>query len=163
MACRGGDRRRWGVAGAIAAAAAAAAAVAAGCGEGLAPRVATPCPVYRGGTATPAVLAGNYTLVSFCQDTLPALGPAQGVTGTLVMTVGTPDSFQATVNLPGQAPVQLAGPYTLSHDTIAVNLQIIQFVATYTLSSATDTLYVSGTLPGTSQGLAIVFAKTPAP
>ena len=152
---------RWRQSAAAGAIAAAAAALVAGCGEGLAPHVATPCPVYRGGSATPAVLAGGYSLVSFCQDTLPALGPAQGVTGALVMTVGTPDSFQATVNLPGQAPVQLAGPYTLSHDTISVNLQIIQFVATYAFSG--DTLYVRGSLPGTAEGLAIVFAKTPAP
>jgi hypothetical protein len=162
MARGGLHRRRWGLA-ATGAGAAVAAALAAGCGGGLAPRVATPCPTYRGGNATPAILAGSYTLVSFCQDTLPALGPAQGVTGTLVMTVGTPDSFRATVNIPGSPPVALAGPYTLGHDTISVSLQVIQFVATYKLSSANDTLYVSGTLPGTSRGLAIVFAKTPAP
>ncbi|HEX4573919.1 MAG TPA: hypothetical protein VH158_02215 [Gemmatimonadales bacterium] len=114
------------------------------------------CPSYKGGSATYATLLGSYTLVSFCQDTLP---PAQGVTGSLVMTVGTPDSFKTLINN-GPTPVALAGPYTLSKDTIAVTLGApasISFIATYAFDGST--LSVSGTLPGTAQPLAIVFHK----
>src|SRR5712692_8049071 len=91
------------------------------CSSGTSPHLGTPCPTYSGGSATPAALAGSYSLVSFCQDTLPAFGPAQGVTGSLSLTVGTPDSFKATINIP-PAPTVLAGPYTVSHDTITVTL-----------------------------------------
>ncbi|HYK81779.1 MAG TPA: hypothetical protein VEU55_01425 [Gemmatimonadales bacterium] len=134
------------------------AAIVAACSNSTSP-VATPCPTYKGGNATPAALQGSYTLVSFCQDTLPAFGPPV-VTGTLVMTVGTPDSFQATINIPNQAPVVLAGPYTVSHDTITVTLPppLGQFVGTYAwaVHGASDTLSVSGNIPGP---IAIVFGK----
>ena len=134
-------------------------AIAAACKSTSPPQLAY-CPAYKGGSATPATLAGSYTLVSFCQDTLPAFGPAQGVTGSLVMTVGTPDSLKTLITIPGQTPVALAGPYTLSKDTIAVTLGPplnLAFVASYAL--AANTLYVSGTMPGTAQPLAIVFFK----
>jgi hypothetical protein len=153
MTRRMGDARVW--AGTLGVAV----AVAAACKSTNAPQLAY-CPSYRGGSATPASLQGSYSLVSFCQDTLPAGGPAQGVTGSLVMTVGTPDSFKTLINIPNQTPVGLAGPYTLSKDTIAVTIGPpvnIAFVATYAF--AANTLYVSGTLPGTAQPLAIVFFK----
>jgi hypothetical protein len=141
-----------------------AAAIAVACSSSTSPHVATPCPAYSGGSATPATAAGGYTLVSFCQDTLPALGPAQLVTGSLTLTVGTPDSFKATINIPTQNPVVLAGPYTLSHDTITVTLPspFGTFTGTYAFAShaSADTLFVSGFLPGSPPPpIAIVFAK----
>jgi hypothetical protein len=143
--------------GAVAAAVAAAVAVA--CSSSTSPHIATPCPTYTGGSATPATLAGDYTLVSFCQDTLPAFGPAQGVTGTLTLTTGTPDSFKATINVP-PTPVVLAGPYGVSHDTITVTLPppFGTFTGTYAFSA--NSLYVSGFLLGSPPPpIAIVFAK----
>lgn len=150
---------KWG-----AVAAAVAAAIAVACSSSTSPHVATPCPTYTGGSATPATLAGNFTLVSFCQDTLPAFGPAQGVTGTLTLTTGThPDSFTATINVP-PTPVVLAGPYTVSHDTITVTLPppFGTFKGTYAFAShaSADTLFVSGFLLGSPPPpIAIVFAK----
>jgi len=140
-------------------AAAVAAAIAAACSSSTSPHIATPCPTYTGGSATPTTLAGDYTLVSFCQDTLPAFGPAQGVTGTLTLTTGTPDSFLATINVP-PSPVVLAGPYGVSHDTITVTLPqpFGTFTGTYAFSS--NSLYVSGFLLGSPPPpIAIVFAK----
>lgn len=133
-----------------------AAVITAACKSTSAPQLAY-CPPYKGGSATPATLAGTYSLVSFCQDTLPTV---PGVTGSLVMTVGTPDSLKTSINIPGQTPLVLAGPYTLSKDTISVTLGPpvnIAFVASYAF--AANTLYVSGSLPGTTQPLAIVFFK----
>ncbi len=120
------------------------------CSSSTSPHLGTPCPTYSGGSATPATLAGHYNLVSFCQDTLPAV---QGVTGTLIMTVGTQDqdSFVANLNV---LPAPLAGPYTVSHDTITVNLSLGTFVGTYAFSGTT--LSVSGKLP-TNTPIAIVF------
>lgn len=139
-------------------------AVGVACSNSTSPHVGPPCPSYSGGSATPATLAGDYTLVSFCQDTLPALGPAQGVTGSLTLTTGTPDSFKATINIPMQLPVVLAGPYTVSHDTITVTLPppLGTFVGTYNFVTAVtpNTLYVSGHLPGTPPPpIAIVFSR----
>jgi hypothetical protein len=140
------------------------AAVAVACSSSTGPHVGTPCPTYSGGSATPATLVGDYTLVSFCQDTLPAFGTAQGFSGTLTMTVGTVDSFQATINIPLQNPVVLAGPYAVSHDTITVTLPqpFGTFTGTYQFAShaSADTLFVSGFLPGSPPPpIAIVFAK----
>src|SRR4029077_19314229 len=140
-------------------AAAVAAAIAAACSSSTSPHIATPCPTYTGGSATPTTLAGDYTLVSFCQDTLPAVGPAQGVAGALTLTTGTPDSFLATINVP-PSPVVLAGPYGGSHDTITVTLPqpFGTFTGTYAFSS--NSLYVSGFLLGSPPPpIAIVFAK----
>lgn len=129
-------------------------AVAAACSSSTSPHVGTPCPTYSGGSATPATLAGDYTLVSFCQDTLPAVGPAQGVTGNLSLT-SSPDNFSATITIPLQPPVTLAGPYTVSHDTITVNLGVLgTFIGTYAFSGGT--LSVSGKLPDNTP-IAIVF------
>lgn len=145
-------------------AAAVAASIAIACSSNsTSPHVATPCPTYTGGSATPATLAGDYTLVSFCQDTLPAFGPAQGVTGSLTLTNVTPDSFKATINVP-PVPVTLAGPYSVSHDTITVTLPppYGTFTGTYAFAShaSADTLFVSGFLLGSPPPpLAIVFAK----
>jgi hypothetical protein len=126
------------------------------------PHVGTPCPTYSGGGATPTTLAGDYTLVSFCQDTLPASRPP-AVNGTLTMTHGTTaDSFQAVINT-GQGPLPLAGPYVLSHDTIIVTLQGLgTFPVAYKFVSLAsgDTLYASGHLPGNPPPpIAIIFAK----
>lgn len=132
------------------------AAIAVACSSSTSPHVGTPCPTYSGGSATPVTLAGNYTLVSFCQDTLPL---QQGVNGTLSMTVGTggaPDSFIANLNV---LPAPLAGPYAVAHDTITVDLGTLgTFIGTYAFHThATgDTLFVSGHLPG---AIAIVFGK----
>jgi len=147
--------------GAVAAAVAAAIAVA--CSSSTSPHVGTPCPTYSGGSATPVAVAGDYTLVSFCQDTLPAFGPALGVTGTLTLTSVSPDSFKAVITFPTSADT-LAGPYTLSHDTITVTLPnpLGTFVGTYDFTSQAggDTLFVSGHLPGNPPPpIAIVFAK----
>ncbi len=137
-------------------------AIAVACSNSTSPHVGIPCAKYSGGSATPATVAGDYTLVSFCQDTLPAFGPAQGVTGTLTLTAVSPDSFKATINL--QPPVVLAGPYALSHDTITVTLPapLGTFIGTYAFAShvSADTLFVSGFLPGSPPPpIAIVFAK----
>lgn len=138
-----------------------AAAVAAACSNSTSPHRGTPCPTYSGGSATPAAVAGDYTLVSFCEDTLPAVGPADGVTGSLTLT-SSPDNFSATINL--QPPVVLAGPYVLSHDTITVTLPAPfgTFTGTYAFAdhASADTLFVSGFLPGSPPPpIAIVFAK----
>ena len=138
--------------------------IAVACSSSTSPHVGVPCPKYSGGSATPAALAGSYTLASFCQDTLPAFGPAQGVTGSLTLTTGTPDSFQATIHIPQQLPLNLAAPYTVSHDTITVNLPapLGTFIGTYNFVTAAtpNTLYVSGHLPGNPPPpIAIVFAR----
>jgi hypothetical protein len=143
-------------------AAAVAASIAVACSSSTSPHLATPCPTYTGGSATPATLAGDYTLVSFCQDTLPTFGPAQGITGSLTLTntaPAVPDSFTATINVP-PTPVVLAGPYTVSHDTLTVTLPppFGTFTGTYAFSS--NTLSVSGSGLGSPPSrLAIVFAK----
>lgn len=143
-------------------AAAVAASIAVACSSSTSPHVATPCPTYKGGSATPATLAGAYTLVSFCQDTLPAYGPAQGITGSLTLTntaPAVPDSFKATINVP-PSPVVLAGPYGVSHDTITVTLPPPYGTFTGTYAFSANTLYVSGFLLGSPPPpLAIVFAK----
>ncbi len=145
--------------------AAVAAVVAAACSNNsTSPHVATPCPTYSGGSATPTTLAGTYGLVSFCQDTVPAFGPLQGVTGSLTLTSVSPDSFKATITIPTQAPVVLAGPYAVSHDTITVTLPppLGTFTGTYAFAAhpGGDTLSVSGHLPGNPPPpIAIVFAK----
>jgi hypothetical protein len=141
-----------------------AAAVAAACSSSTSPHVGTPCPTFQGGSADAATLAGDYTLVSFCQDTLPAITTAQGLTGTLTLTSVAPDSFKATINIPLQQPVVLAGPYTVSHDTITVALPVPlgTFIGTYAFTSTAggDTLFVSGHLPGNPPPpIAIVFAR----
>ena len=143
-------------------AAAVAAAIAVACSSSTSPHVATPCPAYTGGNATPATLAGDYTLVSFCQDTLPAYGPAQGITGSLTLTntaPAVPDSFTATINVP-PTPVVLAGPYSVSHDTITVTLPAPFGTFTGTYAFSANTLSVSGHLLGSPPPpIAIVFAK----
>ncbi len=129
-----------------------ASAVAVACSSSTSPHHGTPCPTYSGGTATPDALQGDYNLVSFCQDTLPI---AQGVTGTLTMTAVPPDSFKALISIPGQLPLPLAGPYSLSHDTITVNLGFLgTFIGTYSFSGTV--LSVSGKLPDNTP-IAIVF------
>jgi hypothetical protein len=140
------------------------AAVGVACSSSTSPHLGTPCPTYSGGSATPTTLAGSYSLVSFCQDTLPAAGPAQGVTGSLILThvVGVPDTFKATINI-GLTPTVLAGPYTVSHDTITVILPVVgTFTGTYAFATHTsgDTLSVSASLPGSPPSpIAVVFAK----
>jgi hypothetical protein len=128
------------------------------------PHVGTPCPKYSGGSATPTTLVGDYTLTSFCQDTLPAFGPLQGVTGTLTLTNMAPDSFKAVIMMTGQQPLALAGPYSVSHDTITVTLPapLGTFIGTYAFAATAghDTLSVSGHLPGNPPPpIAIIFAK----
>ena len=136
------------------------AAIAVACSSNTSPHIATPCPSYSGGSATPTTLVGNYTLVSFCQETLPAFGPAQGVTGTLALTTGTPDSFKATINGIPPVPVTLAGPYGVSHDTITVMLGQPFGTFTGTYAFASNTLSVSGHLLGSPPPpIALVFAK----
>lgn len=142
---------------------AAVAAIAVACSSSTSPHVATPCPAYTGGSATPATLAGDYTLVSFCQDTLPAFGPP-AITGSLTLTHTTNDSFTATINVPTPPPVTLAGPYTISHDTITVMLPLPfgTFTGTYAFAShaSADTLFVSGFLLGSPPPpIALVFAR----
>lgn len=151
--------QRWG---SIAAGVAAAIAVA--CSSSTSPHIATPCPSYSGGSATPTTLAGDYTLVSFCQDTLPAFGPAQGITGTLTLTNAAPDSFKATINGVPPVPIVLAGPYSVSHDTITVTLPLPlgTFKGTYAFASHAggDTLFVSGFLLGSPPPpIALIFAR----
>lgn len=150
---------RWG-----STAAGVAAAIAVACSSSTSPHIAAPCPTYKGGSATPATLTGDYTLVSFCQDTLPAFGPAQGITGTLTLTNVAPDSFKATINGVPPVPIVLAGPYSVSHDTITVTLPppLGTFTGTYAFATNAggDTLFVSGFLLGSPPPpLAIVFAK----
>ena len=128
------------------------------------PHVGTPCAKYSGGGATPTTLVGSYTLSSFCQDTLPAFGPAQGFTGTLTMTHGASvDSFKAVINIPNQSPLPIAGPYVLSNDTMIVTVQGLgTFPVAYKFAShaSADTLFASGYLPGNPPPpIAIVFAK----
>lgn len=142
----------------------AAAALAAACSSSTSPHQAAPCPSYTGGSATATTLAGSYTLVTFCQDTLPALGTAQGFSGTLTLTHATSvDSFKAAINPPSPAsPVNIVGPYTVSHDTITVTLPppySVQILVTYAFTA--NTLFVSGSLPtgGAPQPLAIVFFR----
>ncbi|HKW40392.1 MAG TPA: hypothetical protein VJN39_03995 [Gemmatimonadales bacterium] len=139
-----------------------AAAVAVACSNSTSPHMGTPCPKYTGGSATPITLAGNYTLASFCEDTLPAFGPAQGFMGTLTMThSASADSFQAVIQVPNQSPLALAGPYTIGHDTITVTLPqpYGTFTGTYAFAlHPPDTLSVSGLLPGNTP-VAIVFTK----
>jgi hypothetical protein len=141
----------------------AAAALAAACSSSTSLHRAAPCPSYSGGSAKPDTLAGTYSLVTFCQDTLPALGTGQGYSGSLILTKGaTPDTFKATITPPSPAsPVNITGPYTVSHDTITVTLAMfgnIPFPVTYAFSA--NTLYVSGSLPGgVPQPLAIVFFR----
>jgi hypothetical protein len=140
-----------------------AAAVAVACSSSTSPHRGTPCPTYSGGSATPATVEGDYTLVSFCQDTLPAFGPP-AVTGTLTLTAVAPDSFKALITITNQSPLPLAGPYSLSHDTITVTLPagLGTFTGTYNFAShvSADTLFVSGALPGSPPSpIAIVFAK----
>lgn len=140
----------------------AAAALAAACSSSTSPHHAAPCPSYTGGSATAAALAGSYTLVTFCQDTLPALGTGQGFTGSLTLT-SSPDTFKAAINPPSPAaPVNIVGPYTVSHDTITVTLPppySVQIIVTYAFTA--NTLFVSGSLPtgGAPQPLAIVFFR----
>ncbi|HEX2681893.1 MAG TPA: hypothetical protein VHQ03_11435, partial [Candidatus Dormibacteraeota bacterium] len=142
----------------------AAATLAAACSSSTSPHVAMACPTYSGGAATPATLAGSYTLVSFCQDTVPALGPMQGVTGILTLThlagTTTHDSFLATITTPTPPPVVLAGPYAVSHDTITVNVPfpLGTFSGTYRFSA--NTLHVSSHLPGSPPPpIALVFFR----
>ena len=139
-------------------AAAVGASIAAACSSSTSPHVGTPCPTYSGGSATPATLAGNYTLASFCEDTLPAFGPAQGVMGMLSLTVGTPNTFNAMVIIPMQSPVVLAGPYSVSHDTIMVTLPPPLGTFTGTYAFASNVLSVSGLLPN-NVPIAIVFSQ----
>ena len=121
------------------------------------------CPAYGGGNAKDTALAGSYTLVSFCQDTVPAFGPAQGVTGSLILTAtapSVPDSFKAVINFPVPPNTNLVGSYSLSHDSIIVSFPLGQFVGLYSFFAGT--LKVSGSLPaggGTPQPIAIIFAK----
>jgi hypothetical protein len=141
----------------------AAAALAAACSSSTSLHRGTPCPSYSGGSATAAALVGSYSLVTFCQDTLPALGTGQGYSGTLTLTHATSvDSFKAAITPPSPAsPVNIVGPYTISHDTITVTLPppySVQVIVTYAFTA--NTLFVSGSLPGgVPQPLAIVFFR----
>jgi hypothetical protein len=137
-------------------------AIGAACSSGTNPHTLVYCPAYGGGNAKDTALAGSYTLVSFCQDTVPAFGPAQGVTGSLILTAtapSVPDSFKALINFPMPPNTNLVGSYQVSHDTIAVTFQLGQFVGVYSFYAGT--LKVSGSLPagGTPQPIAIIFAK----
>ena len=119
-------------------------------------QVATgPCPTYSGGSATPTSLAGSYTVVSYCQTSLPASGPA----GTLTITA-SPDSLNTWVNRGRLSPVTLAGPYAISGDSITVASPPGSwgpFVGTYSVSA--NTLYMSGTLTNAGLFVAIVATK----
>ena len=138
-------------------------AVGAACSSSTNPHTLVYCPGYGGGNARDSALAGTYTLVSFCQDTVPAFGPAQGVTGSLILTAtapSVPDTFKAVINFPTPPSTNLVGSYQVSHDTIAVTFQLGQFVGLYSFYAGT--LKVSGSLPaggGTPQPIAIIFAK----
>jgi len=135
------------------------AAIATACSSNTSPHIATPCPSYSGGSATPTTLAGNYALVSFCQDTLPSFGPP-AITGILTLTLGPPDSFKATINGIPPVPLTLAGPYGVSHDTITVMLGQPFGTFTGTYAFASNTLSVSGHLLGSPPPpIALVFAK----
>jgi len=114
-----------------------------------------PCPTYSGGSASPASLAGRYTVVSYCQNALPASGPA----GSLTVTA-SPDSLNAWINRGRLSPVALAGPYTVSRDTITVSSppgSVGPFVGTYAFSA--NTLYLSGSLADGHLLVAIVATK----
>jgi hypothetical protein len=127
-----------------------------GCSRPSLMQVATgPCPTYSGGSATPTSLAGNYTAVSYCQNTLPSFDPA----GTLTITA-SPDSFRAWLNRGRLSPVTLAGRLTVSGDAIAVSSPRGSWgplVGTYAFSA--NTLYVSGTLTNSGLVVAIVATK----
>jgi hypothetical protein len=137
--------------------------VGAACSGSTNPHTLIYCPSYGGGNASDTMLAGPYTLVSFCQDTVPPFGPAQGVTGSLILTATAPtvpDSFKAIINFPTPPSTNLVGSYHVSHDTIAVTFQLGQFVGVYSFYA--NTLKVSGSLPAggaTPQPIAIIFAK----
>jgi hypothetical protein len=114
-----------------------------------------PCPTYSGGSASPARLAGTYTVVSYCQNSLPASGPA----GSLTLTA-SPDSMNAWINRGRLSPVTVAGPYTVSRDTITVSSppgSLGSFVGTYAFSA--NTLYMSGSLEDGRLFVAIVATK----
>jgi len=114
-----------------------------------------PCPTYSGGRASPGSLAGTYTVVSYCQNSLPAFGPA----GSLTLTA-SPDSMDVWINRGRLSPVALAGPYTVSRDTITVLSPLGSlgpFTGTYAFSA--NTLYMSGTLAGGRLFVAIVATK----
>ena len=114
-----------------------------------------PCPTYNGGSASPASLAGSYTVVSYCQNSLPASGPA----GSLTLTA-RPDSLNAWINRGRLSPVALVGPYTVFRDTITVSPPqgtLGPFVGTYAFSA--NTLYVSGYVPDFRVFVAIVATK----
>jgi len=100
-----------------------------------------PCPTYSGGSASPTSLAGTYTVVSYCQNSLPASHPG----GSLTLTA-RPDSLRGSINRGRLSPVVLWGSYTLSGDSIMVSSQpgsLGSFVGTYAFSG--NTLYLSGT------------------
>src|SRR6266513_3731926 len=104
--------------------------------------VSGPCPSYSGGSASPAGLAGTYTVVSYCQSSLPASRPG----GSLTLTA-SPDNMNAWINRGRLSPVTIAGPYTVSRDTITVSSppgSLGSFVGTYAFSA--NTLYMSGSL-----------------
>ena len=156
MEHRQGYRLAWG----LGVGAAAALAVTCSSSTSTSPHVATPCLTYSGGAATTAALAGTYTLVSFCQDTQPARGPAQGDSGTLILTHASVDSFKATIKMPMQVPLVLAGPYAVSHDTITVNLPLPVGTISGTYAFSANTLYVSAHLPGSPPPpIALVFFR----
>ena len=133
------------------------AALGGGCSDGTTPEglhVSGPCATYGGGTATPASLAGSYTVVSYCQNAQPLSGPA----GSLAMTA-SPDSLRMWVNRGRLSPVTLTGPYTVSGDTITVTAPASfgSFFGTYAF--VVDTLYMSGRLWEGRLSIAIVAIK----
>lgn len=130
-------------------------ALGAGCAGDTSLQVQGPCPSYGGGDASPSSLAGNYTVVSYCQNSLPPSGPS----GSLTLTA-SPDSFSGWINRGRLSPVVLTGAYTVSRDTIAVSSppgSLGPFVGTYAFSA--DTLYVSGYVPDLRLFVAIVATK----
>jgi hypothetical protein len=125
-----------------------AAAVLAACSHGTPLQMTGPCPSYRGGNASPTSLAGSYAVVSYCQGSLPA----SDLGGSLTITA-SPDSLHAWVERGRLSPVVLVGPYAIAGDTITVG----SFVGTYAFSA--NRLYLSGSLPGSSLPIAMVFAR----
>ena len=114
-----------------------------------------PCPTYSGGSASPASLAGTYTVVSYCANSLPPTRPA----GSLTLTA-TPDSMNAWIDRGRLSPVVVSGPYTVSGDSIRVSSQpgsLRSFVGTYAFSG--NTLYMSGTAADGHLVVAIVATK----
>jgi hypothetical protein len=114
-----------------------------------------PCPSYSGGSASPATLAGTYTIVSYCQGSLPPSHPG----GSLTLTA-RPDSFSGWIDRGRLSPVVMAGPYTVSGDSIRVSSQpgsLRSFVGTYAFSA--NTLYVSGNAADGRLIVAIVATK----